>query len=73
MKRVTIKSVQKLVKENNIKGLVSMEIVSSQDIYKIHSDGGVLSFDNLRTADKVFRILKHELYFETPKVSFERV
>ena len=63
--RVSIKQVEKLVKENNISGVVSMSFEN-----RIHtilsSNGGNISFTDSQTAGKVYRILTNELFFSKP-------
>ena len=63
MKKVTLKAVEKLVKENNIFGKIYMDF--SNNIYTIFSENGSVSFENSLTAGKVFRFLKFELSFKT--------
>ena len=67
MKRITKALVQRLVKENNASGKISMSYLyeNNKDNHNIHFANGVkLTFENSITAGKVFRILKFELGFE---------
>jgi len=66
MKNVTIKMVQKLVKEQGAIGLISMSYLyeNGKDNHNIHfSNGAKMTFESSRIAGKVFRILKYELCF----------
>jgi hypothetical protein len=67
MKNVTIKAVKKLVESNNASGKITCSYIykNGVDNYNIHfSNGAVLTFESSLIQGRVFRTLKHELYFE---------
>jgi len=66
--RVSVKQVAKLVKENNIVGVVSMSF--DNGIYTISSsEGGSIDFTDSLTSGKVYRILTNDLFFSKPQSS----
>lgn len=67
MQNVTIKKVQKLVKENNASGKITLDYKynNQKDEYYVYFSNGVkLLFETPKEQNKVFRILKLELGFE---------